>query len=45
MRVPWPEVEKIDSAVRLRKTARELRLGRGDDRVRPFVEKIPGLSL
>jgi sporulation protein YlmC with PRC-barrel domain len=45
VRVPWSEVEKIDSAVRLRKTARELRLGRGDDRVRSFVEKIPGSSL
>jgi sporulation protein YlmC with PRC-barrel domain len=45
VRVPWSEVEKVDSAVRLRRTARELRLGRGDDRARPFVEKIPGSSL
>lgn len=45
VRVPWSEVEKIDSAVRLRRTARELRLGRGDDRARPLVEKIPGSSL
>lgn len=45
VRVPWSEVEEIDSAVRLRKTARELRLGRGDDRVRPFVERFPGSSL
>ena len=44
VRVPWSEVEKIDSAVRLRKRARELRLGRGDDRARPLVEKIPGSS-
>jgi hypothetical protein len=45
VRVPWAEVEGVDSAVRLRKSARELRLGRGDDRARPFVEKIPGSSL
>lgn len=42
VRVPWDEVEKIDSAVHLRKTARELRLGRGDDRARRWVEWMPG---
>ena len=42
VRVPWEEVEKIDSAVHLKKTARELRLGRGDDKARRFVEWIPG---
>lgn len=42
VRVPWEEVEKIDSAVHLRKTARELRLGRGDDRARRWVEWVPG---
>jgi sporulation protein YlmC with PRC-barrel domain len=42
VRVPWEEVEKIDAAVHLRKTARELRLGRGDDRARKWVEWIPG---
>jgi sporulation protein YlmC with PRC-barrel domain len=42
VRVPWEEVEKVDSAVHLRKTARELRLGRGDDRARRWVEWIPG---
>ena len=42
VRVPWEEVEKIDSAVHLRKTARELRLGRGDDRARRWVEWLPG---
>jgi hypothetical protein len=35
-------VEKIDSAVHLKKTARELRLGRGDDKARRFVDWIPG---
>jgi hypothetical protein len=42
VRVPWEEVEKIDAAVHLRKTARELRLGRGDERARKWVEWIPG---
>ena len=42
VRVPWEEVAKIDSAVHLKKTARELRLGRGDDKARRFVDWIPG---
>ena len=42
VRVPWEEVEKVDAAVHLRRTARELRLGRGDDRARKWVEWIPG---
>jgi hypothetical protein len=40
--VPWDRVEKIDSAVHLKGTARELRLGRGDDRARRWLEWIPG---
>ena len=40
--IPWEEVEKIDAAVHLKKTARELRLGGGDDRARRWVEWIPG---
>jgi sporulation protein YlmC with PRC-barrel domain len=42
VRVPWEEVDKIDAAVHLKKTAQELRLGRGDDRARRWVERIPG---
>lgn len=42
VRVPWEDVEKIVSHVKLRKPAAELGLGRGDDRLRPFLEKIPG---
>lgn len=42
VRVPWEEVEKVDSAIRLRKTATELRLARADDRLRPIIEKVPG---
>jgi sporulation protein YlmC with PRC-barrel domain len=44
-RIPWEEVADIESHVQLRKTAEELRLGRGDDRVRPWIEKIPGADL
>jgi sporulation protein YlmC with PRC-barrel domain len=42
VRVPWNEVERVDSGVRLKKTARELGLGRGDDRARKLVAWIPG---
>ena len=43
--VPWEKVTNIDSAVRLAGTAKELGLGRGDDRARPLVERIPGSRL
>jgi len=36
------EVAEIDSAVHLKHDATTLGLGRGDDRLRPYVEKIPG---
>ena len=42
VRIPWEEVAKIDSAVHLRRTAPEYGLGKGDDRIRPFLERIPG---
>jgi sporulation protein YlmC with PRC-barrel domain len=42
VRVPWDEVAKIDSAVRLRQAAPPLGLGRGDDRARRLIEKLPG---
>ena len=45
VRVPWEEVAEIESCVRLRKPAKELRLGRGDDRTRRWIEKIPGSQL
>ena len=44
VRVPWEEVAEVEAAVILRKTASELGLGRGDDRVRPWIEKIPGAN-
>jgi sporulation protein YlmC with PRC-barrel domain len=42
VRIPWEEVRELTSAVELRKTARELRLGRGDDRIRRYIERLPG---
>jgi hypothetical protein len=42
VRIAWSEVEKIDSAVHLKMDATSLGLGAGDDRLRPYVEKIPG---
>jgi sporulation protein YlmC with PRC-barrel domain len=42
IRVDWRDVHKIDSAVELTREATELGLGRGDDRLRPYLDKIPG---
>ena len=44
VRIPWEEVAEVHAEVELRRTAQELRLGRGDDRARRFVERIPGAS-
>jgi hypothetical protein len=44
-RIPWGEVEEVRSGVRLRRTAGELGLGRGDDRAARWIERIPGSSL
>jgi hypothetical protein len=42
VRVEWSEVTKIDSAVHLKDDATSLGLGSGDDRLRPYLAKIPG---
>ena len=42
VRVPWEDVGGVGSHVKLRNRAQELGLGRGDDRLRPYIEKIPG---
>ena len=42
IRIPWDEVAKVDSAVWLKRTAPEYGLGKGDDRLRPYVARIPG---
>jgi sporulation protein YlmC with PRC-barrel domain len=43
--VPWTEVRAVDDAIRLKKTAPDYGLGRGDDRARRLVERIPGSGL
>ena len=42
VRVPWGDVKKVGAGVELSRGATDLGLGRGDDRLRPFVDKIPG---
>jgi sporulation protein YlmC with PRC-barrel domain len=42
VRVPWAEVVEVGAHVKLRKPASEYGLGRGDDRLKTFIEKIPG---
>jgi sporulation protein YlmC with PRC-barrel domain len=42
IRIPWDEVVEVGAHVKLRKPARAYGLGRGDDRLRPYIEKIPG---
>jgi sporulation protein YlmC with PRC-barrel domain len=42
VRVPWDQVADIEAGVVLRRPAEEYGLGRGDDRVRPWIEKLPG---
>jgi hypothetical protein len=44
VRVPWEEVAEVESHVRLKKTAAEYGLGRGDDRVRPWINRLPGAN-
>jgi hypothetical protein len=44
VRVPWAEVGEVESHVRLRRPATEYGLGRGDDRVRPSIMRIPGAN-
>ncbi len=45
VRIPWEEVAVVRAHVEVRKTAAELGLGRGDDRARRWIEKVPGSSL
>ena len=40
--VPWSEVAEVGAVVTLKRTARDLRLGRGDDRAAKLVERLPG---
>jgi sporulation protein YlmC with PRC-barrel domain len=42
IRVPWDEIDHVDTAVHLKQKARELGLGRGDDVVGELIAKLPG---
>jgi sporulation protein YlmC with PRC-barrel domain len=42
VRGPWEAVESVEAAVHLSNTASELGLGRGDDRWRKRIARIPG---
>jgi len=41
VKVSWDDVERVTSAVELARPASELGLGRGDDRFRPLIERLP----
>ncbi len=40
--VPWSQVEEVTAVVKLRKRNSELGLGAGDERARPWLERLPG---
>jgi sporulation protein YlmC with PRC-barrel domain len=40
--VPWSAVDQITQVVKLKEDAAELGLGAGDDRVKGWLERIPG---
>jgi sporulation protein YlmC with PRC-barrel domain len=42
VRIPWEEVEKVESTVHLKRPAHELGLARAEDRARRLVAWIPG---
>jgi sporulation protein YlmC with PRC-barrel domain len=42
IRIPWDEVAEVESHVVLKKRAIAYGLGRGDDRLRPWISRIPG---
>jgi hypothetical protein len=41
IRVPWAQVDRIETVIDLKAKARELGLGQGDDRQAKHVEKLP----
>lgn len=44
VRIPWEEVAEVGAEVVLRKKATDYGLGRGDDRLRPLIARIPGAN-
>jgi hypothetical protein len=41
IRVPWEQVDALDTVIHLKGKARDLGLGKGDDRLAHFVAKLP----
>jgi sporulation protein YlmC with PRC-barrel domain len=41
IRVPWEQVDALDTVVHLKGKARDLGLAQGDERLAPFVAKLP----
>ena len=41
IRVPWEQVDRIDTAIHLKAKAREMGLGQGDDREAQLVKRLP----
>jgi sporulation protein YlmC with PRC-barrel domain len=44
VRIPWSEVAEVESHVRLKNRAADYGLSRVDDRLQPWVERIPGAN-
>jgi hypothetical protein len=44
IRVPWDQVERIDTVIDLKAKARDLGLAQGDDRMAKRVERLPKSS-
>jgi sporulation protein YlmC with PRC-barrel domain len=42
VRIPWEDVKEVGSHIELKQRASDLGLGRGDDRLRPLLDRIPG---
>jgi sporulation protein YlmC with PRC-barrel domain len=40
--VPWEQVREVEASVRLRSSADDLGLGRGDTILGPLIERLPG---
>src|SRR4051812_24323363 len=41
IRVPWSQVERVETVIDLKAKARDLGLAQGDDRWAPIIEKLP----
>jgi sporulation protein YlmC with PRC-barrel domain len=42
IKVRWSDVDEVTHVVKLKREARELGLGRGDDRVGRWLQRLPG---